>query len=184
LRGVGFVDGNDPDTPGEAGRGGLLLMPVAFLARITDAHHTLARAAAEAGMSAPPLPASLGFNPYQSGKQAVDTTTSMKAANTWSQEAERVREEVKKRERENKDKVDKAAPVDIRPSAFWLSAGRSLAEVVREASAAADEVATDRALIMDQVGAAKSACQGPANFSSADKKRLADLSKRKVHEAG
>merc|ERR1719282_1731151 len=44
LRACGFVESDDPDVEGDAGRGALLSMPVAYMMRLTDAHHTLARA--------------------------------------------------------------------------------------------------------------------------------------------
>lgn len=185
LRAVGFVEGDDPEIPGDLGKDGLLSMPVAFLSRITDAHHTLARAAQEAGLNAPPLPSSGGgvFNPFQSIHQATDTTRSSKAPQAWKSEADRLRDEVKKREIEAKTKVEEAPPVDLQASAFWLSAGRRLEEVIREATNPAEDRSTDNALLVEQVAAAKATIAGaPGKFESADKKRLAELSKKRLYE--
>merc|ERR1712190_91753 len=56
LLGIGFRESDDPDAPGEAGRRALLLMPVAYLSRLTDAHHTLALVAQEVGIAVPEIP--------------------------------------------------------------------------------------------------------------------------------
>lgn len=183
LRGCGFLDVDDPDVEGEAGRGALLDMPVAYLSRLTDAHHTLARLAQEAGMTVPPLPGG-SFNPYQSNVQKMDTGSSAKISGAWKTEAENLREEVKKRQREIKETVEKAPPVDLRPTGFWLSSGRRLEEVVRETAALVEDQdrATDNALLQAQVAGAKGTISGQGEkFQSADKKRLADLSRHRVH---
>lgn len=183
LLATGFLEGDDPDAPDESGKDGLLFMPVAHLMRLTDAHHTLTRAAQEAGIEAPPLPSS-GFNPFSSTVQAADTTTTAKAPQSWKGETERVRDEVKKRQRELKEKVDSAPPVDLQPTAFWLSGGRRLEEVIREtAEADTADRATDNALLQAQVASAKNAINSTnTKFESADKKLLSDLSRKKVHE--
>lgn len=183
LRAAGFVEGDDPDAEGDAGRNALLSMPIAYLLRITDAHHTLAQAAQKVGIQPPPLPGG-GFNPYCSNQQSADSTRTAKAPNSWKGEADRLRDEVKKRQREMREKVDSAPPIDMQPSAFWLSAGRRLEEVVRETSEPATEERTaDNALLATQVAAARAAMNGAnSKFESADKKRLAELSHKRVHE--
>merc|ERR1719471_2342407 len=125
LRGCGFLEVDALEIPGEESQGPMLSMPVAYLARLTDAHHTLARVATEAGLAAPPLPGG-GFNPYQSNVRAMDSTNTAKAPQAWKNESDRIREEVKKRQLELKEKVEVAPPVDLQPTAFWLSAGRRL----------------------------------------------------------
>lgn len=179
----GFVEGDDPDAEGDAVQGGLLFMPVAYLMRLTDAHHTLARAAQEAGIAAPPIPGGT-FNPFTSSVQAADTTRSAKAPDSWKGEAEKLRDEVKKRQREMQEKVLAAPPIALQPSAFWLASGRRLEEVVRETdTAATEDRQTDNALMQAQVMSAKNAISGGAGkFESADKKRLADLSRKKAHQ--
>jgi len=163
--------------------GPCLHMPVAYLSRLTDAHHTLARVAQEAGLSAPGLPATSGgaFNPFQSSSQATDTTRKAPGSDKWKTEADRVREEVKRREIENREKVDLAPPMPLNPSAFWLSAGKRLEDVVREGADPMEDRAADNALLQDQVAAAKQCLQQTSTFESAEKKRLAELSKKKVH---
>mmetsp|Transcript_38497 Transcript_38497/g.101801 ORF Transcript_38497/g.101801 Transcript_38497/m.101801 type:complete len:433 (+) Transcript_38497:191-1489(+) len=186
LRAVGFVEGDDPEAPDpDAGKGALLWMPVAYLSRLTDAHHTLSRAAQEAGLQAPPLPGGT-FNPYQSSSNMVDSTRGTKIPNGYSTEADKLREEVKKRQRELKEKVDAAPPVDMNVTAFWLSAGRRLEDVVRETGeqdARTDEDRlADNALLQSQLALAKSAMNGSnAKFESADKRRLAELRRTTVH---
>lgn len=183
LRGVGFMDTDDPDIPGADGRGALLSMPVAFISRLTDAHHTLTSAAREVGLAAPPLPASKGFNPYASNFQATDSTRKVSAPQHYKAETESVRDELKKRALEMKEKVESAPPVPLRPTAFWLSAGRRLEEVVRETAASAiEETSGDAAMIASQVGHVKAALAGNQSFESADKKRLAEISRMRVHE--
>eukprot|EP00927_Polykrikos_kofoidii_P068799 TRINITY_DN64139_c0_g1_i1.p1 TRINITY_DN64139_c0_g1~~TRINITY_DN64139_c0_g1_i1.p1 ORF type:complete len:422 (-),score=85.37 TRINITY_DN64139_c0_g1_i1:115-1380(-) len=183
LRAVGFVESDDPEMPGELGKDGLLSMPVAFLSRITDAHHTLARVAREAGLAAPPLPTSGGFNPYQSSSQATDTTRSTKAPEDWKSEADKIRDEVKRKEIENEEKLEAAEPVDLEPTAFWLSAGRRLEEVIREATNPSEERQTDNAILVEQVASAKGTITGSSTkFENADKKRLADLSRKRVYD--
>eukprot|EP00929_Paragymnodinium_shiwhaense_P013706 TRINITY_DN121553_c0_g1_i1.p1 TRINITY_DN121553_c0_g1~~TRINITY_DN121553_c0_g1_i1.p1 ORF type:complete len:429 (-),score=99.67 TRINITY_DN121553_c0_g1_i1:65-1351(-) len=186
LRAAGFVDGDDPDTPGEAGRNGLLSMPVAYMSRITDAHHALARCAQEAGLPAPALPTVGGeaFNPYASNRQAVDSANQMAANNQWKTEADRIREEVKRKEKQDKEKVEQAAPVDLKASAFWLSAGRRLEEIIREANELnpSEDRATDNAILVEQLSHVKNALQGTSNFESADKRRLQELSRKRVHQ--
>jgi len=182
LRACGFVDSDDPDAEGDAGRGALLSMPVAYMMRLTDAHHTLARAAQEAGMQPPPLPGS-SFNPYMSNMQASDSTRTAKAPDSWKGEADRLREEVKKRQREMRDKVEAAPPIDMRPSAFWQASGRRLEEVIRDAAPPDEDRAADNALLQSQVALAKAAINGAnSKFESADKRRLAELSHKRVHE--
>lgn len=183
LRGAGFFEGDDPDVEGEGGREALLFMPVAYLMRLTDAHHTLARAAQEVGLAVPALPGS-GFNPYTSSVNSADTTRTAKAPESWKGEAEQLRDEVKKRQRELKEKVETAPPIDMQPSAFWLAAGRRLEEVVRETASAEEDKAADNALLQLQVASAKAAINGATGkFESADKRRLAELSQKRVHES-
>mmetsp|Transcript_57290 Transcript_57290/g.121810 ORF Transcript_57290/g.121810 Transcript_57290/m.121810 type:complete len:432 (-) Transcript_57290:87-1382(-) len=184
LLGAGFVESDDPDVEGDLGKKALLSMPVAYLLRLTDAHHTLARAATEVGLPAPPLPASSGgFNPYRSIQQAADTTRTLKAGEAWKSDAEKTREEVRKREREMKEKVESAPPIDLKPTAFWHSAGRRLEDVVKETQFAEEDRAADNALLQTQVASAKAAIAGAhSKFESADKRRLAELSHRRVHE--
>merc|ERR1719336_990999 len=183
LRACGFLEGDDPDASDGVGQNGLLLMPVAHLMRLTDAHHTLAQSARGAGLPVPELPAT-GFNPFSSTVQAADTTSTAKASQSWKGETERLRDEVKKRQRLMKEKVEMAPPIDLQPTAFWLSGGRKLEEVIREtAHASSEEGAADNALLLAQVASAKAALQGTkAKFESADKKLLSDLSRKKVHE--
>jgi len=180
LRGCGFVDTDGSEIEGEEAQGPMLFMPVAYLARLTDAHHTLARSAQQVGMTVPSLPGS-SFNPYQSSVRNMDSS-SAKASSAWKTEADQVREEVKKRQRELREKVDSAPPVDLRPTAFWLSAGRRLEEVVQEAAASAEDRAADNALLQAQVASAKAAISGAnCKFESADKKRLAELRTKRVY---
>merc|ERR1719336_80307 len=125
LRACGFLEGDDPDASDGVGQNGLLLMPVAHLMRLTDAHHTLAQSARGAGLAVPELPAT-GFNPFSSTVQAADTTSTAKASQSWKGETERLRDEVKKRQRLMKEKVEMAPPIDLQPTAFWLSGDRKL----------------------------------------------------------
>jgi len=180
LRGCGFMDIEEAES--EEAQGPLLSMPVAYLSRLTDAHHTLAQAAHEAGMPVPPLPGG-SFNPYQSNLQKTDSTRASKAPDAWKSEADRMREEVKRRQQEMREKVESAPPVDLRPTAFWLSAGRRLEDVVRETAEATEERSTDNALLQAQMASAKAAINGTnCKFESADKKRLAELRGKRVHE--
>ncbi|CAK0831901.1 unnamed protein product, partial [Prorocentrum cordatum] len=183
LRACGFRDADDPDDSSEAGRRALLQMPVAFFMRLTDAHHVLAQHAARAGLPAPGLPGGGGFNPYLSNRQSTDSTRTPKAPEAWKSEAERLREEVKRKQQEMREQVEAAPAVDVKPSCFWLSAGRRLEEAVREAEEQSPEEAraADNALLQSQVASAKSAIAGPSKFESADKRRLADLSRTRVY---
>eukprot|EP00747_Dinoflagellata_sp_TGD_P028984 gnl/TRDRNA2_/TRDRNA2_133615_c0_seq1.p1 gnl/TRDRNA2_/TRDRNA2_133615_c0~~gnl/TRDRNA2_/TRDRNA2_133615_c0_seq1.p1 ORF type:complete len:461 (+),score=99.32 gnl/TRDRNA2_/TRDRNA2_133615_c0_seq1:50-1384(+) len=187
LRAVGFVDGDDPDAVGDARRNALLTMPVAYITRLTDAHHTLAMVCPEAGIAAPPLPSS-SFNPFQSKSQATDATREVKgkAVEAHKNEADRIRDEVKKRERDLKTTVEQAPPVEMRPTAFWLSAGVRLEHVIKEMEAANEadiraEKAAENALILSQVQAAKATISQGGTFESADKRRLAELSRKRSH---
>lgn len=184
LNCCGFLDSDDPEAPEGEQLGGLLFMPVAYVARLTDAHHTLARCAEEVGLTAPPLPASKGFNPFQSSVRTTDSSAkNPKAPDQWKSEADRLRDEVKKRQRELEEKVHATPAVDLRPSAFWLSAGRRLEDVVRETAAVDEEKGADSALVSLQVAAAKATISGAnSKFESADKKRLSELSGKKVYE--
>lgn len=183
LRCVGFLDGDDPEDPAGEGKDALLTMPVAFLPRLTDSHHTLAMVAKEAGIAAPPLPSS-GFNPYQSSSSASDTTRSTKAPDGWKSEAEKLREEVKKRQREMEEKVQECPAVELRPSAFWLSAGLRLEEVIKSVAEQEEEKGADSALLQAQVAASKATIAGPVGkFESADRRRLAELSKKQVYQS-
>jgi hypothetical protein len=182
LRGCGFEDGDDEELPGEAGKGTILVMPVAYFSRLTDAHHTLALASSEVGVAVPPLPGG-SFNPYQSNRQKTDTTRSANAPEAWKSEAGRVHEEVKKRQQDMKEKVANAPAIDLRPSAFWLSSGRRLEEVVRETAEAPEvDTGTDNALLQAQVASAQGSLKGSQTFASAEKKRLVQLSRAKVYE--
>mmetsp|Transcript_134721 Transcript_134721/g.430415 ORF Transcript_134721/g.430415 Transcript_134721/m.430415 type:complete len:421 (+) Transcript_134721:88-1350(+) len=185
LKAAGFVDSDDPEAEGEEGRDTLLSMPVAYLLRLTDAHHTLARAAQEVGITPPPMPGG-GFNPYVANMQAADTTRTVKAGESWKTDAEKIREEVKKRERELKAKLEEAPPIDMQPSAFWLSSGRRLEDIIRETQSVEDRSAEDKsadnALMQSQLAQSKAAINGSnTKFESADKRRLAELSHKRVH---
>ncbi|CAE7397482.1 unnamed protein product [Symbiodinium sp. CCMP2592] len=177
LRAAGFRDGDDPDE----GKDALLIMPIAYTLRLTDAHHNLTALAQQAGLTPPPMPGS-GFNPYSSVVQAVDTTRSAKAPESWKSQVDSVRDEVRKRERELQDQVAQAPAVELRPNAFWLSAGRRLEEVIREADKEAEERAADNNLLKEQVASVKTAISGTSTFESADKKRLAQLQRAKAHK--
>merc|ERR1719188_662325 len=113
-------------------------MPVAYLMRLTDAHHTLARVAKAAGLEAPPLPASEGsagiFNPFFSTQSAAGVALPVKRRTPDGKSAaERVRdEEVRRRERELQQKADTCPPLPLQPTAFWLNAGRKIEDVVRD----------------------------------------------------
>lgn len=178
LRAAGFLEADDPDAA-EGGKGALLSMPVAYIARLTDAHHTLAKEAADAGLEVPTLPGS-AFNPYASGITKVDTTRSAKAPESWKTEADRVREDVKKRQRELQEVVECAPAVELRPAAFWLNAGRRLEEVIQE-TAAEDVEAPDGNLLKEQVMSMKGAFSGGSSFKSADKQLLSELSRKRVY---
>jgi len=94
-----------------------------------------------------------------------------------------MREEVKKRQRDLQDKVDLAPPVDLKPTVFWQASGRRLEEVIKETAEVAEDRATDNALLQAQLASSKAAITGAnQKFASADKKRLEELSKKKVYE--
>jgi len=181
LRAAGFRDADDPDQEDDKGKDALLVMPIAYTLRLTDAHHNLTAVAQQAGLQPPPMPGS-GFNPYSSVVQAVDTTRSAKAPDAWKSQADAVRDEVRKRERELQQEVEQAPDVELRPAAFWLSAGRRLEEVIREADREAEERAADNNILKEQVASAKLAISGGGTFESADKKRLAQLQRVKAHK--
>ncbi|CAJ1402994.1 unnamed protein product, partial [Effrenium voratum] len=182
LRAVGFQDADDEEAAD--GKGALLHMPVAYTLRLTDAHHILAQAAKEASLPVPAMPGS-SFNPCASMVQAVDTTRSAKAPDAWKSQADTLRDEVRKRERELREEVESAPAVALHPAAFWLSAGRRLEEVIREAEAAAEaeEKAADNHLLKEQVASAKMAISGGGTFESADKKRLQQLQRAKAYKS-
>mmetsp|Transcript_54644 Transcript_54644/g.162648 ORF Transcript_54644/g.162648 Transcript_54644/m.162648 type:complete len:379 (+) Transcript_54644:60-1196(+) len=163
LRGCGFVDTDGSEIEGEEAQGPMLFMPVAYLARLTDAHHTLARAAQQAGIAVPPLPGN-GFNPFLSSGSSAE----------WA-EADHVREEVRRLQHELERRVESAPQVELRPTVFWLGAGRRLEEVVLEGGIAENVPATG----------AKPAGWGGAHctFESADKKLLAELRSKRVYES-
>jgi hypothetical protein len=181
LRASGFVDGDDPDA-GEEGRNTLLTMPVAFIVRLTDAHHSLAAAAEQAWIPAPPLPVCPVFNPYASHTQGVDPTRQVKAPSAYSAEIARIGDERKAREAALKAKVDDAAPVPLRPSVFWAASGRRLEEVLREHASEVEAEPGDNALIGSQIGNVKGALAGNQKFENAEKRALAELSRKRVHE--
>lgn len=182
LVGVGFTEIDDPDTPGQAGRNALLAMPVAYLSRLTDAHHTLALVAQRGGVVAPPLPSN-GFNPYRAGVQKTDMSNGVVGAKAWRDKTERLHNEVKMMQQELQQKVEAAPSVELRPTAFWLAGGRRLEEVIREtAKKPAEDPSTDHALLM-QFASSKVAASGAKDtFESADKRRLAELSRARVHD--
>ncbi|CAK9015698.1 unnamed protein product [Durusdinium trenchii] len=182
LRASGFLDADDAEAVLEEDRkGGLLHMPVAYILRLTDAHHVLAGVAKEANVLVPSMPGG-SFNPCSSIVQSVDTTRSAKAPEAWKSQAESLRDEVKKRERELQDEVEQAPSVPLRPAAFWLSAGRRLEEVIREADQE-EERTSDSHLLKEQVASAKQAISGSHTFESADKKRLAHLQRAKAYKS-
>lgn len=186
LRGAGFVDTDDQDTPGEEGRDALLTMPVAYIARLNDAHQTLAAVAGGVGVMSPEIPKTQGiFNPFQVNAQGTDGSRKQApGGKNFVREAEQVRQEVRKRERELAEAVEHAPEVSLSPSAFWLSAGRRLEDVVRETSLAdgASSRAADDELLREQLSSVRAALAGTtAGFQSADKKRLVELGKTLAH---
>lgn len=181
LRGAGFKDSNDPEVPGKAGQGALLMMPIAYLSRLTDAHQVLAQACQEAGMDAPPLPGGT-FNPYRQNAHVTDTTRGPQVSEAWKSEADQLRDEVKKRQLELKQKVESAPRVELRPTAFWLAAGKRLADVVRETAAVPEDQPADGALLQEHLASVREASSGgtTGKFESADKRRLTELSQAQV----
>jgi len=192
LRVCGFKDADDMDNmDDEAGRNALLSLPIAYMTRLIDAHHSLAMISADAGVSAPTLPVSTEvFNPYGQSIQATESTSTLKVPANRLTEAERVRNQVKKRQQDLQDRVESAPTVPLRPSVFWLSSGRRLEEVIQETcddgladvTPLPDVKAADAELIRGMMAGAKGAMAGPANFESADKRRLVELSRTKAHE--
>lgn len=178
---AGFHEADDPETPGQAGKGALLLMPVAYISRLTDAHHALASIARDVGLTTPPIPEG-SFNPYQANHQQMAQVPP--ATNEWKGEAECLRDKVKRHEREMQERLESAPPVDLSPTVFWLSAGRRLEAVITEISALPEEdTTTDSALLQSTFASAKSTILiGGQNFQSADKGRLVELSRSRVHE--
>lgn len=176
LLGVGFVETEDPDSPGVA----VLSMPVAYLARLTDAHHSLAIAAKEVGIVAPALP-STSFNPYRSDLQKTDALKSSVAAEAWRDKAERLHNEVKELQQEIQHKVEAVPSVDLRPVAFWLSSGRRLEDVMLETAEHIEDPSSDKALLMQVASTKQGTSGGNATFESADKRRLVELSRSRVH---
>jgi len=178
LRCAGFMDADDPETPGKAGKGSLLVMQVAYIVRLTDAHHALADASQRCGCAAPAIPAG-NFNPYQENRLAGGAVKQQE----WRGEAEQLRDEVKKREQELKDKLNFAAPVDLQPKVFWLSSGRRLEDVVKETATLPEEdLAEDAALLQSTLGSLPGHTTGLQGFQNADKTRLVELSRIEVHE--
>lgn len=55
LKGVGFEERNK----------GVLELPVAYISRLTDTHQLIAASLRSLGAEAPPVPSSVGFNPYR-----------------------------------------------------------------------------------------------------------------------
>merc|ERR1712130_1069604 len=78
---------------------------------------------------------------------------------------------------------EQAPPIDMRPMVFWQSFGRRLEDIVRETSAESENCGSDAALLQCQLAETKAALQNHTRkFESADKKRLAELEKKRVHE--
>lgn len=170
LRGVGFVETTE-----------ILAMPVAYISRLTDAHHTLAREARQAGLAAPPLPA-CSFNPYRASCHSTDLVQATSAHTEWRSAAQRLQQEVRQRELAVKESLHSAPPVQLRPSAFWLGAGRNIEEVVRETAVFPLDEAGDQALLLSQLARARSSgAAGQGQFESADKARLATLAQQRLH---
>jgi len=154
------------------------VMQVAYIVRLTDAHHALADASHRCGYAAPVIPAG-NFNPYQENRLAGRAATEQE----WRGEAEQLRDEVKKREQELKDKLHLAAPVDLQPKVFWLSSGRRLEDVVKEtASLPEEDLTEDVALLQSTLGSLSGHSTGLHGFRNADKTRLVELSRVEVHE--
>lgn len=182
LRSVGFLDGDDPEA-GADGRGALLEMPVAFIVRLTDGHHSLASAATQASLPVPPLPACPVFNPYASSSTALNSTSQPKVPQSFKNETERVERELREREAALKAKVECAPPVPLNPSVFWAAAGRRLEEIVKETAAIGEEEKGDNNIIGDSLSNVKAAINGTnLKFESANKRALTQLSSKKVHE--
>jgi len=175
LRGVGFVEATD--AAGEA----ILAMPVAYISRLTDGHHTLAREARQAGLAAPPLPA-CSFNPYRASCQTTDLVQATPAPTAWRSAAERLQQEVRQRELAIKESLHAAPPVQLRPVTFWLGAGCKIEDVVKETAALPRDEVGDQALLLSQLASAtKAGAVGQGQFESADKGRLAKLAHQRMH---
>jgi hypothetical protein len=173
LRSVGFMDSDDA-----------LSMPVAYIARLTDAHHSLASAAQQAGLPAPPLPHCPVFNPYSASSTAMDTTRAPKAPKSYQDEAERVAKELRDKEAALKAKVESASPVPLNASVFWSAAGRRLEEIVRETATVGEEEKGDGAIVGGQLSGVKAAINGSnLKFESAAKRALESISTKRVHES-
>jgi len=182
LRACGFVDSDDPDA-GREGHGALLSMPVAYIVRLTDAHHSLASAAEQARLLAPPLPACPVFNPYASSSTALNSTSQPKVSNGFREETERIERELKEREAALKAKVDSAPPVPLNPSVFWASAGVRLEEIIRVTASTGDVEKGDNGIIGEQLSNVKAAVNGTnVKFESANKRALVELNKKRVHQ--
>jgi len=177
LRSVGFLDA--VEAAGES----VLTMPVAYISRLTDGHHTLAREARQAGLAAPPLPAG-SFNPYRASCQTTDVVQANQAPTEWRSAAERLQQEVRQRELAIKESLHTAPPVSLRPSAFWLGAGRKIEDVVKETAVLPLDEAADQALLLSQLAnSTTSGTVSQGQFESADKGRLAKLAQMRTHTA-
>lgn len=184
LRSCGFLDADDPDA-GREGQGALLTMPVAYIVRLTDAHHSLASAAEQAQLTVPPLPHCPVFNPYSSSSTALNSTNQPKASKGFKDEIERIERELKDKNAAMQAKVDSAPPVPLNPTVFWAAAGVRLEEIVRDTASVGDEEKGDNTIIGSQIGNVKAALNGTnGKFESAAKRALADLNKKekRVHQ--
>lgn len=177
LRSAGFVDSTDPEM------GPVLSMPVAYIVRLTDAHHCLVSAAQLAGLPAPGMPACPVFNPYSASSTSMDSTRQPKVPKAFKDESERIAKELKDKEAALKAKVESSPPVPLKPSVFWSAAGRRLEDVVKETGSVDDSEKGDSAIVGGQLGSVKAAINGSnIKFESADKKALDKLGKKVVHE--
>ena len=102
-------------------------MPVAYILRLTDAHHVLAAVARQLALPVPAMPGG-SFNPCSSLVQSVDGSKKAVAPEAWKSQAESLRDEVKKRERELFEEIEQAPEVALRPNAPGsLAVGRKSA---------------------------------------------------------
>ncbi|CEL99305.1 unnamed protein product [Vitrella brassicaformis CCMP3155] len=181
LQSVGFQDVGEH-----------LILPVAYLSRLTDAHGALTELGREAGVTVPPIPnptpadKHIMFNPYQSSITSTTAEFSRvqgKLAEKRFHEVDQIRAELKQK-KEDIRRGGEGDTVELRPVAFHLSRMGRLEDALSAVQQEREQEETnpgEAGVAQSDIAKIKESMGDGPQFKSRAKQELAKLSKQKVH---
>jgi len=158
--------------------GDFLVMPNAFLSRLTDGRKALEHIAEEAQVSIPPIPGR--FNPYVASHTAMSVQPATMNDKRVA-EMQQVKSALEQKRRElasQGDKTNTLAP----PRVFWQASLIKLEDAIKRLQqvVAAEEEKDDNLILQDTLRCMQAS--NASKFHSREKTELQQLSKKKVYD--